>query len=96
MFSGRLPEAAGSSGHDSHPAWGLVLTGGYGVHGRGTDRVVTMGGTSVFESPLPEPMYSHCAVIVDENRVFVAGGYDTRKRAYLYDRKTKYVYIDEI
>ena len=38
---------------------------------------------------LPKPMYGHCLVIVDENTIFVAGGYPSSKReTYLLDLNT--------
>ncbi len=51
--------------------------------------ISTSDGASFSEiAELPEPMVSHCLVIVDEDRFAVVGGQYTGNKAYMFDRAT--------
>ena len=58
------------------------------ITGRDHDKVFwTKDGESFTDlnMTLPETMTDHCALIVDKNTVFIAGGYNTGEKAYLYE-----------
>ncbi len=111
-LAGKLPTGPVilvGSGYAYHPAWGLVMAGGkadeQGTIADDTGKaevVATKDGVN-FEvlEPLPEPRYTHCLAILDEDTLFVAGGetqvgaegetfrYRRSKQAYMYKRSER-------
>ena len=91
--SGQMASAVDWPGHAYDPLWGLVIAGGVNSLGADLDTVyVTSDGASFnLLTELPRPKELHCVAIVDEDALFVAGGYPNYKEAYLYRKSTRYV-----
>ncbi len=87
------------AGHDRHPSWGLVMAGGWSKAPGDNDdggmvsnmAFATRDGKN-FEQlgPLPLEMSSNCLAVIDSDRLFVAGGHNSYRAAYVYSRKTGY------
>ncbi len=86
--AGRMPVRMDFAGHDSDSDWGLVMSGGYGLNGALLDTVLRTGDGAAFEAlpPLPEPRTYHCLAIIDEDTLFVGGGFPTLDGAYVFRR----------
>ena len=75
-----------SSYHHQFPSWGLVITGGKirtaTGSSRATDTVESIvdGENVAALQSLPGFRYGHCATIIDDNRIFVAGKEDDGKK----------------
>ena len=81
------------AGFDSDDHWGLVISGGYSpVNGRIALVTKTLDG-NYFEAleSLPYATYYHCLVILDDDQLFMAGGYGSTSYdtdTYVYDATT--------
>ena len=76
---GKVDFKSYSMAHDFSPEWGLVISGGYDGSPGGFDYLSyveqTFDGFNFKVLPvMPEPLYRHCLVIVDEDTLFVSGG----------------------
>ena len=67
------------AGHTSHPMWGFVMGGGEisDDEGNVTNSVMKTddGDTMEFLPGLPESVNYNCLLALDEDRLFMAGGY---------------------
>jgi hypothetical protein len=66
-----MSEAKTEMGYASDPNWGLIMSGGH-VDGFVTDTVELTHDGKTFEKlePFPIPVFGHCLVIIDEDRLF--------------------------
>ncbi len=62
-------------GWASDASWGLVVSGGDGLTTYDTVERTLDGTTFEQLAPLPSPRRRHCMAIIDDTRLFVAGGY---------------------
>ncbi len=81
-----LPDGARSSSGYAHSSdWGMVSSGGQNGDGEflGTVLQTRDGSNFDFLPDLPEVAHSHCLTVIDETRLFAAGG--RLDRVYIFD-----------
>jgi hypothetical protein len=63
-----MSEVKTEMGYASDPNWGLIMSGGF----PDTDTVELTHDGKKFEKlePFPIPVFGHCLVIIDEDRLF--------------------------
>ncbi len=85
-----MPVPLDDAGFDYHPqGWGLVIAGGLDDRTFRTSvsafHTVDDGASFASLAPMPEPGRRYnCLVVVDDNTLFVAGGFPTYSSALVY------------
>ena len=87
--SGSMVEERYGIGYGSSESWGLVMVGGSSSSiGSTISSVETTSDGETFGSlpNLPHEYYESCVVIIDDDRIFTCGGYETESQTLIFSK----------